>query len=298
MNPIEILSVGTKRPQYRSPVNFSESDLEAIAAAANAAGPIPFVPGHPANDEPRLGDATKIGVRDGKLVALEYALHPVIEDVVRSREMNRISVKLLPPGHSQNNTDTYLLKHIGLLGRSRPVDEDISEVQLASDEALFITMSTETPTPDVTEPTPEETTPPMTDPKPAASEDTTQIEEKLIELARRTEEIERRELIFSRAQAIAPFLDDLVANGKLLACEKPGFVALFSQVDSQEITLSSGDKTDTQKFLKEFLGKLPARVKLDGPIELSNPAPDAAANDSYEAEMAKVRAMYENARSN
>lgn len=278
MKTLEILSTGLKFPQKGGKIEFSPEDLGAIAAAFNLAGrPVPFVPGHPEDDEPELGKAIKLAARSGKLLVTQYDdVDPKFAAIVNSGELNRISVKLRLPSHPENKTGTYELRHIGFLGRSQPADEGISEASFSANEnevVLFMAVK-ETKKEEVKDPKStapeienvelkkEDKSAPIASPAPVDVE----LAKRVAELELQSAELKHREIVFSKAQEIEPVLQQLVANGQIHADQKAPFVAVFSQLplDDMQIQFKAGGETQQEKpqdFLLRFLKGLPKQIE-------------------------------------
>lgn len=302
MKTLEILSTGLKFPQKGGQIEFSPEDLGAIAAAFNMAGrPVPFVPGHPEDDEPELGKAIKLAARSGKLLVTQYDdVDPKFAAIVNSGELNHISVKLRLPSHPENKTGTYELRHIGFLGRSQPADEGISEASFSANEnevVLFMavkeTKKEEVKDPKSTAPEIENVELKKTEDKPAPIASPAPVD---VELAKRVADIERRELIFSKAVEIEPVLQGLVNNGQIHADQKAGMVAIFSQLpDDLSIQFKAGGETQQEKpqdFLLRFLKGLPKQIEY---AELAGgPLPPEPEQTEMQAQLQKVRDAYEN----
>lgn len=123
-------------------MTFSRRDLEDIAyhynrgVEAGTIDPAPFVPGHPPDDSPAFGKATRVRV-DGDSLVVEDAVEvdPTFAAIVNSGELSNRSVKLLAPGHKDNPLPTYRLKHIGFLGITPPAAANLGAVELAEQDS-------------------------------------------------------------------------------------------------------------------------------------------------------------------
>lgn len=290
MKPLEILSIGLKHPQNSEPIEFSAEDLGAIATAFNLAGkPVPFVPGHPPDDQPVLGKGVQLAAKSGRLLVTQYAeVDPTFKGIVNSGEMPGISVKLRLPSHPQNKSGTYELRHVGFLGRSLPADTTIADAQFSLEEGEIILMAKqEKPQADL----PDEAT---TSNEPSTSPQSLTTQE--AEFTQRLEALERREAIFSKAQEINPYIEGLIGEGKVMPDEKAGLVALFSQLpNSLEIEFKRGDEVvqaHPEEFLKGFLSRLPKRIEyaeLSGgklPTPTTDPAALAEKIEAYKSAQA------------
>ncbi|MBW4652626.1 MAG: hypothetical protein KME20_06245 [Kaiparowitsia implicata GSE-PSE-MK54-09C] len=286
--PIEIFSVGPQIASDGRRLSLTESDLKSLVASFNKSGArAPFVPGHPKDDQPQLGYATKLGFRNGKLLVTEHAdLDPTFKSIVKSGELRGISVKLRLPSHHDNKTGTYELRHIGFLGRSLPAVPDLAEPEFSGNNWADIEFIASPADPD-----PEPTEPPMSTKTPPTD---VEFSQRLADLEAREAEFAQRELEFTRVQAVEPLLDNLIAKGSVLPAEKAGLTALFSKLDDSELEFSQGDETVKKppaEILKALLTALPPRVTYgevakgdDAEFNTKDPKQIAARIDTYRNE--------------
>jgi len=285
--PIEILPAGPITSTAGSRFNFSEEDLQQIAAGFS--GRVPFVPGHPTDDQPQLGWATGVAVQDGRLVVTEYDdVDPAFRAIVNSGELPGVSVKLLLPGHPDNPGEGYALRHIGFLGRSQPAAQGLQAPTFAAEfqTAEFAWDSGKGGGPERSpvlspnkgaEMPPKLTTSTTSD---ATPDNAAEFARREADLAQREADLAQRQATFARAAAITPFLDGLVAEGRLLPVHKPGLVALFAGLpDEQTVEFAQGDDQVNQPaadFLQNFLKSLPQQVQFG---EVAGAAEFAQAED-------------------
>ena len=323
------MSVGRRRDNRGNWHEFTEADLQGIAASFSGA---PFVPGHPDDDQPELGQATKAEFKDGRLLITDYSgVDATFKALVNSGELPGVSVKLRLPGHPDNPGDTPVIRHIGFLGRSLPADEGIAAASFSAPEdhevvfaayqqspktqrngeGLDVQGGQQPPTSDASfstaNPTPEESMgTSKTSPQPSPSQGegvdnrgSGRVADEA-EFARRQADLEAREAafaqqqaIFRRTQAITPVLNGYVADGKLLPGEVEGFTALFASLDDEhEIEFSQGDdttKVSAAKFLQEFLESLPKRGPELGEVAPASDAEFSAPDSASSAELEKQR---------
>jgi hypothetical protein len=201
---------------------------------------VPLVPGHPSDDNPALGYATKLGLSNGRAIVTEVdELNPAFMAIVNSGELNRVSVKLQLPGHPSNQTKSHQLKHIGFLGRSRPALDQLKSAQFSSDDGEIILMAEE---------------------KDLEAE----FAEREAEFKRKEAELAAKEAKFAAMAKYEPFVEDLVRDGRLLPTQKSNFVALFTAIDSNsesEFAAADDAKQSAGEFLKGFLNALPKQVE-------------------------------------
>jgi len=286
LKPIELMSVGRRQSYSGSTFEFTEADLQAIAQNFSSA---PFVPGHPKDDAPQFGKATRVEYRDGKLLATEYdEVDPTFKAIVNSGELPGVSVKLRLPGHPQNPGSTYQIAHIGFLGKSRPADAGIGEAAFSATEleAEFAAASQDShqketvgvdasggdiaapsaKTPDNDPPTQE--IEPMTTPTPAPAptqpDRTAEFAQREADLAARAADLEAKTAAFARRQAVSPWIEQQVIAGRVLPAEKAPLVEVFAALPEElEIQFSQGDdevKQPIAAFLKSFIKGMPQRV--------------------------------------
>ncbi|MBE9102768.1 hypothetical protein [Vacuolonema iberomarrocanum] len=257
--PIEVLAVGTRPDRYGREYSFTEADLQKMVVA-NAKREKPLVVGHPGSDSPFYGKGTALEARDGKLLlTAAQDIDPTFSAIVNTGELSGVSLKLLAPGHPENDTDTYLIRHIGFLGKSPPAWENLSPAEFSNADATELEFAIFEDTPVTQQKT--------QSPPAEKSQHEAEFAQRQADLEKREAEFAQRQATFNRAEAIRPFLRQLEGDGKLLPTEVPGFEALFSQFDDkQEIEFSKGDETEKVAgltFLKTFLKGLPKRVELD-----------------------------------
>lgn len=303
MKPIEILPTGSITSTSGSRFNFSEADLQQIAHSFS--GRVPFVPGHPTDDQPQLGYATEVAVQDGRLlVTAAEDVDPTFAAIVNSGELPGVSVKLLMPDHPDNSTDGLLLRHIGFLGRSQPAAQGLQAPTFQAQEAESHTVEFATKFATEQQPRGAHSSPlsssdsetetegtPMTD-TPTTPDQSAEFAQREADLAQKEAELAERTATFARAQAITPFLDGLVAEGRLLPVHKPGFVALFSTLpEEQTVEFAQGDETvkqPTTDFLKTFLKGLPQQVQF-GEVARSEGTAEFAQGDQSADPTEQVR---------
>lgn len=276
LSPIEILSLGPKVSHNAGRIDVSKQVLQDLVDTFE---PARFVAGHPAEDqepEYELAKAQKIELKDGKLVVSKYSgVSPATRAAVNSGELNKVSVKIRPPGHPKNPTGKWKLLHIGLFGRNPVADANLADAAFSAahtEDVLLSAIPSEseatgnsgsqggelqpptTPPAPSTQETPVTTTPTKTDAELAAERQQFEQEKADFELRQQT---------FNRAQAIDPWLEEQIRAGRLLPGEKPMLQAVFSQVPEQDVAFQLGDKAEKVGFtesLKGFIAGLPQRV--------------------------------------
>ena len=117
----QIFRTGTFTTLRGDQISYSETDLQKMAAVFDPKRrKAPLVLGHPENDQPAMGQAQKLIVKDGKLYALAM-VNEALESLVKTRRYAKVSASFLTPFATSNPTPgAYYLKHIGFLGAMPP----------------------------------------------------------------------------------------------------------------------------------------------------------------------------------
>lgn len=276
LSPVEILSLGPKLSHNAGRIEISEQILRDLVETFE---PARFVAGHPPEDkEPEfeLAKAQKLELKDGKLVVSKYSgVSPATRAAVNSGELNKVSVKIRPPGHPKNPTGKWKLLHIGMFGRNPVADANLADAAFSAEHTEDVLLSA---IPSESEATGTgsqggESQPPTTPPAPSTQETpvTTEPPTKTdAELAAERQQFEQekadfelRQQTFNRAQAINPWLEGQIRAGRVLPAEKPMLQAMFSQVPEQDVAFQHGDKEEKVGFtdgLKSFIAGLPKRI--------------------------------------
>ncbi|MEM6836268.1 MAG: hypothetical protein AAF609_05385 [Cyanobacteria bacterium P01_C01_bin.120] len=277
LKPIEILSLGPKISHNAGRLEVSEQILQDLVDTFE---PLPFVAGHPQpdqEDEFELAQAQAVELKDGKVSVVEYGeVPPATRAAVNSGELNKVSVKMRPPGHPENHTGKWKLLHIGMFGRNPVADTAIADAAFSAEYTEDVCLSafpkSETTgnggavqadpalQPDSDHPTQED---PMGDtPKDTPAVDTELAADRQ-KLEQDKADFELRQAQFARREAITPVLNGLVADRKLLPGEVQPFAEVFSRLpDNLDFEFAQGDetvKTSVSDFLKGFLKTLPQR---------------------------------------
>jgi hypothetical protein len=271
--PIEIFYPGNHIDSQGKRVAVSAKELEASVQCFNASGErLPLVPGHPSDDAPAGGYATKLAIVNGRAAVVEAAeLDPMFRAIVNSGELNRVSVKFRLPGHHANRTGNYEFRHVGFLGRSNPALKQLKSAQFSTNDGEIILMADD-------------------------EDKSAEFAEREAEFKRKEAELAAKEAKFAAMAKYEPFVEDLVRDGRLLPTQKSNFVALFTAIDSNsesEFAAADGAKQSAGEFLKGFLNALPKQVeygefsKPDGkePIESAFMSNDDKEPDSGELSM-------------
>lgn len=141
---IEVFRVGTFTPMGQSPLNFSASDLKAIADAYDPeTSPAPMVVGHPKTDDPAYGWAECFSFDDAtNILSADLAdIEPNFATAVKNGQYKKVSLAFFAPTSSGNpKPGTYYPKHIGFLGAVPPAVAGLKPVSFAQcDDADILT---------------------------------------------------------------------------------------------------------------------------------------------------------------
>lgn len=255
--PIEIFYSGNHIDSHGKKVVVTNAQVEAMVADFNqSGGRVPLVPGHPSDDNPALGYATKLGLSNGRAIVTEVdELNPAFMAIVNSGELNRVSVKLTLPGHHSNPGKGHRLKHIGFLGRSRPALDQLKSAQFSTNDGEIILM--------------------------ADDDKSAQFAEREAEFTRREAELATKEANFAAQAKYEPIVEGWVREGKIAPAQKAPFVALFCALpEGDEATFSAADgsKQSLVEFTKSFVNGLPKQIEYG---EVSKEKGEKAATASF-----------------
>lgn len=233
----------------------TNAQVEAMVADFNqSGGRVPLVPGHPSDDNPALGYATKLGLSNGRAIVTEVdELNPAFMAIVNSGELNRVSVKLGLPSGSRG----HQLKHIGFLGRSRPALDQLKSAQFSTNDGEIILM--------------------------ADDDRSTEFAEREATFAQREAEFAAREAAFARTQKYEPLVEGWVREGKIAPAQKAPFVALFCALpegDEATFAAADGTKQSLVEFTKSFVNGLPKQIEY---AEISKAEGKTQATASFKA---------------
>lgn len=142
MNPIEIFRAGTHTDSHGTTLNFSESDVAAMAAAYDPAlSEAPIVVGHPKADAPAWGWIKSLTAQAGRLYALPDQVDPAFAEMVRAGRYKKLSAALYGPTSPANpKPGAWYLRHVGFLGAQPPAVKGLAPVCFASGDDGYITV--------------------------------------------------------------------------------------------------------------------------------------------------------------
>ncbi|TDK65984.1 peptidase [Sapientia aquatica] len=122
MNPIHIFTAGTHTDTSGRAVTITSDDLNASAAAYNAAlHEAPIVIGHPAHNAPAWGWAQSLRVHNGDLYAEPAQVDVAFAENFNAGRYKKISACFYEPNSPSNPVPgVWYLRHIGALGAMPP----------------------------------------------------------------------------------------------------------------------------------------------------------------------------------
>ena len=120
--PLHIFKPGRWTTMSGEPIEFSEADLQATAAAFNpAVSKAPIVIGHPATDDPAQGWIASLQATPRGLFAMPAQVDPAFADAANAGRYGALSAKFYRPTDSNNPVPgVWYLKHVGVLGAQNP----------------------------------------------------------------------------------------------------------------------------------------------------------------------------------
>jgi hypothetical protein len=200
-----------------------------VAKWAAAGQRVPLVPGHPQDDQPVMGFATKFKFTNNRLVVTEVEdVDPTFQAIVNSKQLNRVSVKLRPTSNGD-----WELGHIGFLGTSPPSLEGLATAEFSKSGEIFV----------------------------MAEETDLEFAQRELELADREAEFADKQAAFAAVQKWSPKVAKLVAEGKVLPVEEAPLMACFARLDAGDSIEFSRDGKDESVNPAEFIANLLSGTK-------------------------------------
>lgn len=147
---IEIFRAGRRTADNGTTYDFSDADIDAIAASYDpAVREAPLVVGHPAANLPAYGWVARTGSKpsaDGKVLTMDSrAVEPAFADMVRDERFPKRSASFYHPTHPNNPTPgKWYLRHVGFLGAQPPAVAGLKDIEFSeADDAGVISFSEE-----------------------------------------------------------------------------------------------------------------------------------------------------------
>jgi hypothetical protein len=268
--PIEVFYAGKHVDSSGKKIEIKPAQLAGMVANFNQSGRrVPLVPGHPSDNIPALGYATRMESIGGRavIVAVED-LDPAFKAIVNSGELNRVSLKLHLPGHRDNLHGKFpAIAHIGFLGRSRPALELLRSASFSKQDKEVYLMADD-----------------MDDDMDyGIDRRAAEFAAKQAEFAAREAALVAKEAAFAKARLHEPWIEELVRAGKILPAQKSGCIALFSALpDAEEYEFAAGEKQSVLDFAKGLLQSLPKQVEYGEFSQSTQTPPHESAFKSFD----------------
>ncbi|MHB9021309.1 MAG: peptidase [Halothiobacillus sp.] len=140
--PIQIFRAGRHTPMVGAPLEFSESDLAATAAAYDPAlHEAPLVIGHPKHDAPAWGWVSGLTAQHGALNAEPKQIDAQFAEMVSAGRFKKISASFYHPASPLNpKPGVYYLRHVGFLGAQPPAVKGLKQVEFADADDSIVTI--------------------------------------------------------------------------------------------------------------------------------------------------------------
>lgn len=146
--PIEIFRAGTHTDSNGVEHVFSADDIRELVEGYDPENaPAPLVLGHPKDNDPAYGWASRFSLRDNGTVSLDDAsqVEPQFSELLKAGRYKKVSVSIFPRNAPSNPTPGKLyVRHIGFLGATAPAVSGLKPINHAgADEAIEIEFSAE-----------------------------------------------------------------------------------------------------------------------------------------------------------
>ncbi len=211
---LEIFRAGKHTDANGTEVTIENEDIDKIITSYNTElHEAPLVIGHPQHDKPAWGWVSSLRRRGKLLIAKLTNIAPEISQAVRKGQYKKVSASFYRPNAEQNpTTNSWYLRHIGLLGAQTPAVKGLSPLKFSDAElegdskntALFY-----------------------------------RNKASILPFSRQYEFNEQeQELEQSNAkewQAIVEFVDKQIACGKILPHKREQTITFIASLDSQDI---------------------------------------------------------------
>ncbi len=134
---IEIFRAGRHIDDAGNAHDFSEADVDAIAARYNPAlREAPLTVGHPASDLPAYGWVKGLGAIAGVLTMDPHQVESQFAEMVQDGRFKKRSAAFYPPTHPSNPTPgQWYLRHVAFLGAQPPAVSGLKDIQFAEGDA-------------------------------------------------------------------------------------------------------------------------------------------------------------------
>lgn len=135
MRRIHIFKAGRQTAMSGLTIEFTESDMAAMAAAYDPAKhEAPIVVGHPATDDPAYGWTRSLVAQGADLFAEPHQVNAEFAEQVKAGAYKKVSASFYPPTHPNNPVPgVYYLRHIGFLGAQPPAVKGLKATEFAEE---------------------------------------------------------------------------------------------------------------------------------------------------------------------
>lgn len=261
---VEIFAAGRRTADNGTTYDFSDADIDAIAASYNpAVRAAPLVVGHPAANLPAYGWVARVATlprTDGKVLTMDSRdVEPAFAEMVRTQRFPKRSASFYHPTHPNNPTPgKWYLRHVGFLGAQPPAVAGLKDIQFSEQEDAGSVCFSELPTgisiQEISTMNEEEKArleaaeKEAKDAKAAQAKAESAAKEAAGKLAQFAEQ-----QTAARHAANVSFCEHAVEEGRILPAEKSTAVAVLDALaDAQPVSFSEGD-TKRQINLGEWV---------------------------------------------
>lgn len=252
---VEIFAAGRRTADNGTTYDFSDADIDAIAASYNpAVREAPLVVGHPAANLPAYGWVSKLGSllgSAGKILKMDSRdVEPAFAEMVRNKRFPKRSASFYHPTHPNNPTPgKWYLRHVGFLGAQPPAVAGLKDIDFSEQEdagaVCFSELPTGTPIQEISTMNDEEKARLAAAEKEAADAKAAQAkaEKAAKEAADQLAQFAEQQTA-ARHEANVSFCEKAVEEGRILPAEKATAVAVLDALAGAEpVSFSEGDTT-------------------------------------------------------
>ncbi len=236
---VEIFKTGKHTDSQGNTKDWTESDLDKIAAYNAEEHEAPVVVGHPKDNAPAYGWVDGLKREGNKLLAKFKDMAPEFVEMLRQKRFKKRSIALYPD---------LRLRHVGFLGATAPAVKGLKDFEFNDGEH------------DVTEVEFEEHTEkqkPAQKPEPqkiaANSAATQDYSERINELETEIEEMKSER----RKEKFGAFCDSLLRAERMLPSERDAVMGIMEYLDGGELEFADGSEADAVKTFRDLLMKRP-----------------------------------------
>lgn len=253
---VEIFRAGRRTADNGTTYDFSDADIDAIAASYSPAlREAPLVVGHPAANLPAYGWVARAGAKpsdDGRVLTMDTrAVEPQFAEMVRLQRFPKRSASFYHPTHPNNPTPgKWYLRHVGFLGAQPPAVAGLKDITFSEQADAGVVCFSESPAgnhPSQEKTTMDEETKKQLEEAKAATEaankakaeaeaETKRAKEQLAQFAEQQRE--------QRHAGNVEFCEAAVKSAKLKPTKKAAAVAVLDLLgESQAVEFAEGDTT-------------------------------------------------------